>query len=93
MNNLLQKFIILLLFLPSSINAQLPERQISFAKESKTHEYYVKQSELWWKEIEKDKSSEENWYNYFRACRNAQGTANWRDDFVKESPYLKEYSG
>ncbi len=89
MNNLLQKFIILLLFLPSSINAQLPERQISFAKESKTHEYYVKQSELWWKEIEKDKSSEENWYNYFRACRNAQGTANWRDDFVKESPYLK----
>ena len=89
MNNLLQKFIILLLLLPSSIKAQTPERQISFARESKTHEYYVKQSELWWKEIEKDKSSEENWYNYFRACRNAQGTANWRDDFVKESPYLK----
>ena len=90
MNNLLQKFIILLLLLlPSSIKAQTPERQISFARESKTHEYYVKQSELWWKEIEKDKSSEENWYNYFRACRNAHGTANWRDDFVKESPYLK----
>jgi hypothetical protein len=71
------------------MNAQTPEMQVSFAKESKTHDYYVKQAELWWKEIEKDKSSEENWYNYFRACRNAHGTANWRDDFVKESSYLK----
>jgi hypothetical protein len=89
MNTLFQKLIILLLILPSLIKAQAPEKQISFANESKTHDYYVRQSELWWKEIEKDKSSEDNWYNYFRACRNAQGTANWRDDFVKESPYLK----
>jgi len=89
MNNLAKYFIILFLISPFSLVAQLPERQVSFAKESKPHEYYVKQSELWWKEIEKNRSSEENWYNYFRACRNAQGTANWREDFVKESPYLK----
>ena len=89
MRNSAKYFFILLLILPFSIKAQTPEKQVSFAKESKSHEYYVNQAELWWKEIEKDKSSEENWYNYFRACRNAQGTANWRDDFVKESPYLK----
>jgi hypothetical protein len=89
MDNSAKYFIILLLILPFSINAQTPEKQVSFAKESKTHEYYLKQAELWWKEIEKDKSSEDNWYNYFRACRNVHGTANWRDDFVKESPYLK----
>lgn len=89
MNNFAKYFIILLLILPFSVNAQTPEVQISFAKESKTHGYYVEQAELWWKEIDKDNSSEGNWYNYFRACRNAHGTANWRDDFVKESPYLK----
>jgi len=89
MNNFTKYCIILLLILPFSMNAQTPEVQVSFAKESKTHEYYVKQAELWWREIEKDKSSESNWYNYFRACRNAHGTANWRDDFVKESSYLK----
>jgi hypothetical protein len=89
MKNLSKQLFILFLLFPLLINAQTPERQVSFAKETRTHEYYVKQAELWWKEIEKDKSSEDNWYNYFRACRNAQGTANWRDDFVKESPYLK----
>jgi hypothetical protein len=68
---------------------QKPEKQISFALEEKSHDYYVQQAELWWKEIEKNSSSEENWYNYYRACRNAQGTADWREDFVNESPYLK----
>lgn len=67
----------------------LAEPQISFAKENRSHSYYVEQAELWWKEIEKDKTSENNWYNYYRACRNAQGTANWRTDFVDESPCLR----
>jgi hypothetical protein len=89
MKNFAEYFIILLLILPSLILAQTPESQISFANETKPHEYYVKQAELWWKEIERDKSSENNWYNYYRACRNSQGTLNWREDFVKESPYLK----
>ncbi len=89
MKNLARQLIILSLIFPFPISAQTPERQISFASESKSHEYYVKQAELWWKELDKDKNSEDNWYNYFRACRNAQGTANWREDFVKESQYLK----
>jgi hypothetical protein len=69
--------------------ALVPEVQISFANENKPLDYYVKQAELWWKEVEKDKTSEISWYNYYRACRNAQGTANWNTDFVKKTPYLK----
>ncbi len=65
------------------------EKQVSFALENKPHSYYVEQAKLWWEEIEKDSTSEENWYNYYRACRNAQGTADWREDFVEESPYLR----
>lgn len=89
MKKSIQFICILLLTIPISVAAQKPEKQISFAKETKSHEYYVKQAELWWLEIQWDKTSEDSWYNYFRACRNAQGTANWREDFVKESPYLK----
>ncbi len=65
------------------------EKQISFAKENKPHSYYVKQAELWWNEVQKDLTSETSWYNYYRACRSAQGTYNWKEDFVKESPALK----
>lgn len=68
---------------------QKAEKQISFARESKPHSYYVSQAELWWKEVEKNKHSEDNWYNYFRACRNAHGSADWSSDFINESPYLK----
>lgn len=67
-----------------------PEQQISFAMESKPHSYYVEQAELWAKELSLDSLSETNWYNYFRSCRNAHGTADWRSDFVNESPYLME---
>lgn len=80
---------LLLLFLGQSANAQKPEKQISFAQETKPLSYYVQQAELWYKEIEKDSTSETNWYNYYRACRNAHGAANWKTDFVKASPYLK----
>ena len=83
------KILIALLFIPAFLFGQKPERQISFAQESKSHSYYVQQAELWWKEIEKDKTNEMSWYNYFRANRNAQGTAGWSEEFVKESPYLK----
>lgn len=89
MKIIIRNLLFFLLIHSFSINAQTSERQVSFAKESKTHEYYVRQAELWWKEVEKNRSSEESWYNYFRACRNAHGTANWNNDFVKESPFLK----
>jgi hypothetical protein len=84
---------LLLFFLLNILNtnsfSQIPEKQVSFSVSSKPHEYYVKQSELWWKEIEKNNQSEENWYQYYRSCRNSQGTLNWSNDFVKESPYLR----
>ncbi len=72
------------------LRAQEAEKQKSFAQESKPHTYYVHQAEMWWKEVQKDSTSEYNWYNYFRACRNSQGTADWRTDFVNESPYLMQ---
>lgn len=74
---------------PVSVNKTTPEKQISFAKENKPHDYYVKQAELWWAEVQKDNTSENNWYNYYRACRSAQGTFGWKEDFVKESPVLR----
>ncbi len=87
---ILDKLILVgLLILPTYLLGQKPEEQISFAQESKPHSYYVGQAELWWKEIEKDKTNEMSWYHYFRACRNAFGTSGWDKDFVQESPYLK----
>lgn len=70
--------------------ANQAEPQISFAKNQQSIEYYVEQAELWWKEVEKDNKSEVNWYNYFRACRNTNGTYDWRSDFLELSTYLKE---
>jgi hypothetical protein len=75
---------------PWTYGQNVPEKQVSFARESKPHSYYVEQSELWAKELKQDSLSETNWYNYFRACRNSHGTADWRSDFVNESPYLME---
>lgn len=74
----------------TDLDSQIPEHQISFAMESKPHSYYVEQAELWAKELAKDSLSENAWYNYFRSCRNSQGTADWRSDFVNESDYLME---
>ncbi|MFC5282577.1 hypothetical protein [Pedobacter alpinus] len=70
-------------------NYDTPEKQISFAREKKPHTYYVKQAELWLNELKKDFTSENSWFNYYRACRNAQGSADWKSDFIKESPSLK----
>lgn len=85
---------IILLFVLFACNIQgqkasKPEKQISFALEKKPHSYYILQGELWWKEVEKDLNSESNWYNYYRACRNAQGTNNWKEDFLKESTAMR----
>ncbi|MGD1047057.1 MAG: hypothetical protein ABR936_17270 [Bacteroidota bacterium] len=80
---------ILLLITTFTLYGQNPDKQISFALEHKPHSYYVKQAVLWWKEIKKDTKNENAWYNYFRACRNAQATVGWNKDYIKESPYLK----
>lgn len=82
--------VLYILTLSWTYGQNVPEQQVSFARESKPHSYYVEQAELWSKELKLDSLSETNWYNYFRACRNAHGTADWRSDFVNESPYLME---
>ena len=83
-------FVIPLLIFSITLFGQKSENQVSFAQESKAHSYYVEQVELWWKEIEKDKTNEMSWYNYFRANRNSQGTASWSKDFVNESSSMNE---
>jgi hypothetical protein len=89
----MKRFILFMLVLESFsipfVFGQKTEKQVSFSQISKPHAYYVEQAELWWKEIKKNPSEEIGWFNYFVACRNAQGTAGWSKDFVKESPYLK----
>lgn len=65
------------------------QKQVSFATERKPHAYYVRQAEGWWAAVQQNPRSETNWFNYYRACRNAQGTADWREDFVRESPALR----
>jgi hypothetical protein len=82
--------LLLVLLTPMFAFAQKPEHQISFAREMKPHSYYVEQAKLWWQELQKDSLSESNWANYFRASRNAHGTDDWKSDFVKESPYLRQ---
>ncbi len=53
------------------LKAQEPEQVYSIARVPKPHEWYLKQAELWWKEIQKDKKNENAWYNYFMANRMA----------------------
>ena len=76
-------------FYSFSQSVSIAEEQISFAKEERPHHYYVVQAGLWWEELQKDMKNEKSWYNYYRANRNAQGTANWSTDFVKQTPYLR----
>ena len=78
------------------LSAQKPEKIYSIAKVSKPHEYYIMQAELWWKEIEKDKTNEDAWCNYYKANRyccftyKGYGFDGHRNDgWEKESQYLK----
>jgi hypothetical protein len=80
------------------LHAQKPEIVNTIVKEDKPHAFFIKQAELWWKEIEKDNKNEKAWYYYYRANRYARMTfagcntpdckkyGNWLD----ESNYLKE---
>lgn len=78
--------------------AQTPEKIYSVAKVDKSHEYYVQQAGLWWKEIERNKSNEDAWYNYYKANRYAfltyGGGISWDKDkkegWKKESSYLMD---
>jgi len=83
---------LLILLLSSLIKGQSlkePEFQKSFAKESRSIEYYLAQADLWWQELQKDSLDELAWWNYYRACRNVQGLHNWQADFVELGPNLR----
>lgn len=97
----MKNLLIVILFFGFGLNAtfaQKPEKVYSIAKVDKPHEYYVQQAELWWKEIEKNKSNEDAWYNYYKANRYCYltfgGIVGWdknlKDGWKKESPYLME---
>lgn len=49
--------------------AQKPEKIISFVKETHPCEWYKTQSELWRKEVKKNKKEAYAWGNYYRATR------------------------
>ena len=83
------RVLLLTLLMPFLLQSQKAETQISFAKEQKPLAYYVEQAALWWKEVEQDRGSEKAWWNYYRACRNAQGKADWSTDFVNLGPNLR----
>lgn len=51
------------------VYAQKPEIVYSFAKEWKGEEWYVEQQKAWKKEIDKNKSNQEAWMNYYYATR------------------------
>lgn len=80
------------------LSAQQPQPVYSVVKEDKPHSFYVEQARLWWEEVEKDRSNEKAWYNYYRANRYARMSFNscktpeceqyskWTD----ESKYLKD---
>ncbi len=53
----------------SVVFAQKSEKIYSIVKVEKPHEFYVQQAELWWGEIEKDKTNEEAWHNYYKSNR------------------------
>lgn len=82
------KLFYLLLFFPIVLFSQTAEPQKSFAQEEKPLEYYIEQSKLWKIELEKDSTSEQNWYNYFRACRNAFGKNDWNSSIYSKSKYV-----
>ena len=90
-------FLIAIVIHVSLLQAQEPEQIYSTVKVEKPHEFYVQQAELWWKVIEKDKTNEDAWYNYYKANRYSLMTYKGINRFdghrnygwEKESPYLK----
>ena len=94
MKKIVLLFILFVVF-TGIISAQKPEKIYSIAKVYKPHSYFVQQAELWWKEIEKNKTDENAWNNYYRANRYCMLTYDSSDgsqsaEWVKENPILKD---
>ncbi|MFK7949428.1 MAG: formylglycine-generating enzyme family protein [Saprospiraceae bacterium] len=64
--------LILSLFFANAVFAETnpkPEKIYRITEIQKSGEYYIEQYELWKAEVEKDKTNEDAWYNYFVAAR------------------------
>lgn len=66
---ILSAFLFLAIVFPLALNAQKPERVVSFIKESHDCDWYKTQKELWKKEVKKNKKNAEAWMNYYKATR------------------------
>jgi hypothetical protein len=73
-----------------NVQAQKPEKIYSIARVMKPHSYYVSQAELWWQEIDKNSKNEKAWYNYYQANRYAKMSYTGSQNWLEESPVLKE---
>lgn len=77
------------LFLSS---AQKAEQIKSIAHVYKSHDWYLKQAELWKSEIDKNPMNENGWYNYFMANRMARFEFDNKGDsskeYYSETPFL-----
>jgi hypothetical protein len=62
---------VLFCFIFSSTFAQKAEKIYSHAQVKKTNDFYIQQIDLWKKELEKDKTNADAWFNYYKAHRYA----------------------
>ncbi len=66
----MKKIILVLVYIGlQHVYAQKPETVYSFAKEWKGEEWYLDQQKAWKKEVDKNKSNQEAWMNYYYATR------------------------
>src|SRR5688572_28554112 len=67
----MKQLALLICFLAAGIlSAKQPDKIYPFARGQKPINYYKEQSALWKKEIQKDNSNVNAWYNYYYANRN-----------------------
>jgi hypothetical protein len=76
-NSLFWIVLLALVFIPHCTNSgqsetTKPENVYRIVYQVKPNEWYVKQAELWKKEIEKNPKNTEAWYNYYNANRYAR---------------------
>lgn len=66
------------------LNAQKPERVVSFIKEYHDCDWYKTQKELWKKEVKKHRKDADAWMNYYKATR-------YEGMVCAEKPYFADW--
>jgi hypothetical protein len=72
------------------ISAQKPETVYSFAKEWKEESWYLDQQKAWKKEIDKNKSNQEAWLNYYYATRALSNVVEVSDKYREQRQKIVE---